>query len=74
MDGADTFDDEDGEGPAATSVFPDGGTSMDLFDVTNGDVSAAVDMILDLGSEGVTDGTVIDLTDEDFDEDLLPAE
>lgn len=72
MNGSDTFEDE--EGAEAPSVFPDGGTSMDLFDATNGDVSTAVDMILDLGSSGIADGTVIDLTDEDFDEDSLPAE
>jgi len=69
--GTDQFaaDDLGGEVDESVSIFPSGELSVDLFDETNGDVSAAVDYILDLGSVGSADGAVLDMTDDDFSDD-----
>jgi hypothetical protein len=61
--------DEEGDAPEE-GILPEG--SVDLFEEVNGDVSAAVEYILDLGTSGIADGTVIDMTDES--DDMLDDE
>lgn len=68
--GADMADVE-GEGAGAGTLLPEG--PLDLFAETGGDVSAAVDRILDLPNEVGEDSTVIDLSDDVTDGDDLGA-